>query len=100
MRTIAEPLIELEEIINYNLEAIHKLAQIANIQCKDNVEEQKSIAKAVGCLWNYLRPVHKWIREQNPNNTAFYDELDKYLEEEAKRSAPVKIEAKPEKKKK
>jgi hypothetical protein len=95
MRTIAEPLIELEEIINYNLDAIHKLAQIANTQCKDNLKEQESIAKTIGCLWNYLKPVHRWIREQNPNQAAFYDELDKYIEEENKRASEVKIEPKP-----
>ena len=90
MRTIGEPLLELEDIINYNMETIHKLAHIANTQCKDNLEEQKHIAKTIGCLWLYLKPVHRWIREQNPDNVKFYDELDKYLEEESKRSPEVK----------
>ena len=93
MRNISEPLIELEEIINLNLDTIHKLAQIANNKCKDNLEEQKHLSRSIGCLWLYLKPVHKWIREINPAQAKFYDELDRYLTEEAKRSTQVKSEA-------
>jgi len=90
MRTITEALIEVEDIINYNMETLHKLAEVANTIAKGNLKEQESLAKSIACLWNYLKPVHRWIREQNPKQEEFYNELDKYLEAESKRPLEVK----------
>ena len=90
MRNIAEPLFELQDIINYNMESIHKLAELGNTIAKDNPKEQEAIVKAMCCLWGYLKPVHTWIRDQNPSNSSFYDELDKYIAEDNKRSLDVK----------
>ena len=90
MRNIMEPLMELEEIINYNMDSIHKLAEMGTTIAKDNPKEQEAIVKAMCCLWNYLKPVHKWIREQNPGKATFYDELDNYIALSDKRSLDVK----------
>lgn len=101
MRNIAEPLMELQDIINHNMEAIHKLAEMGNTIAKDNAKDQDAIVKTMCCLWGYLKPVHTWIREQNPNNVKFYDELDKYIEKANKRSLDVKsLAPKPVKSKK
>ena len=90
MRTITEALIEVEDIINYNMETLHKLAEVANTIAKGNLKEQESLAKSIACLWNYLKPVHRWVREQNPKQEEFYNELDKYLATEEKRPLEVK----------
>jgi len=97
MRNINEALLEVEDIINYNIETIHKLAEVANTIAKDNLNEQASIAKSIACIWNYLKPVHKWIREQNQSQIKFYDELDKYLDNQAKLTLEAKSLVVPEK---
>lgn len=81
---------ELEDIINYNMDSIHKLAEMGTTIAKDNPKEQEAIVKAMCCLWNYLKPIHKWIREQNPDRATFYDELDNYIALSDKRSLDVK----------
>lgn len=90
MRTITEALVEVEDIINYNMETLHKLAEVANTIAKGNLKEQESLAKSIACLWNYLKPVHRWIREQNPTQEEFYNELDKYLAAQANPVVEVK----------
>lgn len=90
MRNINEALLEVEDIINYNMETLHKLAEIANTIAKDNISEQEALAKSIACLWLYLKPVHKWIREQNQPQIKFYDELDKYLENQSKLALEAK----------
>ena len=85
-----EPLMELEDIINYNMDSIHKLAEMGSTIAKDNPKEQEAIVKAMCCLWNYLKPVHKWIREQNPDKATFYDELDNFIAAAEKCSLDVK----------
>jgi hypothetical protein len=79
MRNINEVLLELEEITNYNLETLYKLVEIANTIAKDNPQEQEALTKSIACLWHYLKPVHRWVRDQNQAQTKFYDELDTYL---------------------
>jgi hypothetical protein len=81
---------ELQDIINHNMDAIHKLAQLGTTIAKDNPKEQEAIVRVMSCLWNYLKPVHKWIREQNPTQAALYEELDKYIALEENRSLDVK----------
>jgi hypothetical protein len=100
MRTITEVLIEAEDIINYNMETLHKLLELSNTVSKDNPMEQAALAKSMACIWNYLKPVHRWIRDQNPKQETFYAELDKYLEESEKRSSEVKPMLVPEQSKK
>ena len=90
MRNITEALLEVEDIINYNLVTLHKLVEIANTISKDKPDEQAAIAKTIGCIWYYLKPVHIWIRQLDPTQIELYDKLDKYLEESAKRSLEVK----------
>lgn len=90
MRNIAEPLYEVETIINHNMEIIHKLAEIANTSFKDNPQVQRILGDAVSYLWFYLKPVHIWIRDQNPAQKEFYDLLDTHLKEQENRSLEVK----------
>ena len=90
MKNITEALLDVEDIINYNMETLHKLAEFANTVSKDNIKEQEALAKSIACLWSYLKPVHRWIREQNPKQENFYNELDKYLDAQEKHSLDVK----------
>jgi hypothetical protein len=91
MRNINEVLYELEEITNSNLDVVHNLAKYANTFAKDNQEEQLAMAKTVATVWNYLKPVHRMIREQNPAQAKLYDKIDEYIAQQDKRS----MEAKP-----
>lgn len=90
MRNIAEPLVEVENIINHNMEIIHKLVEISNTNFKGDSKKQEVLINAMSTIWFYLKPVHLWIRDQNPAHKEFYDELDKYLEMQANRSLEIK----------
>lgn len=90
MRNIAEPLYEVETIINHNMELIHKLADTSKTILADKPEAQAALVEAMTQIWFYLKPVHIWVRDQNPAQKEFYDELDKYLEMAENRSLNVK----------
>jgi ABC-type uncharacterized transport system YnjBCD substrate-binding protein len=87
MRNINEVLYELEDIINSNLDTLHKLKDVA--KTLERPDEQIAMAKSIACLWEYLKPVHRWIREVNKGNEAFYDELDKYIGNNEKHATPL-----------
>ncbi len=90
MRNIVEPLLEVEDIINYHMEIIHKLAEIADTTLKDDLKAKAAVISSMCNIWSYLKPVHIWIRDQNRSQANFYDELDKYLSNYGKHPLDIK----------
>jgi len=90
MRNINEVLHELENIINSNLDVVHRLTDYANTYAKDNQTEQAALARAVASIWDYLKPVHRMIREQNPAQTKLYDKIDEYIVQQDKHPVEAK----------
>jgi uncharacterized membrane-anchored protein len=89
MRNINEVLYELEEITNKNLDAVHSLTKFASTHAKDNAE-QLALAKTIATIWDYLKPVHRMIREQNPAEIKLYDKIDEYIALQNKHEAEAK----------
>jgi DNA-directed RNA polymerase alpha subunit len=89
MRTLNEALEEAAQITSFHLNAIQKLVELGKTMSED---EKEMIAKLVASIWHTLKPVHQWIRSQNPQGASFYDELDKYIEQYDKALSQVKSE--------
>jgi hypothetical protein len=90
MRNLAEPLIEIENIINYNLDVMGKIVELSKTTFKENEAAQDLLMRTICIIWENLRPVHQWIRDQNQPKKEFFDELDRFIAGEAKPALDVK----------